>query len=165
MILFLFFIFFLLLENLFLPALVGPQNFLISPLFLAGLIIYAKNIKIKFIQAAIFLLFWEVFSGFRIGSLVIPFVITAGLYIWINNFLEISSGLRESDTFLAFVGGVVTMVTFVYINSWFFLFFNSSYDAMTALNELITLLTNSIFQTMGWSAGFVVLFKYALRPK
>lgn len=165
MILFVFFIFFLLLENLFLPALIGPKTFLISPLFLAGLIIYGKSTKIRLIQVCIFLLLWEIFSGFKIGSFVIPFGITAGIYIWLNHFLNISSGLEEGGVLAGLVGGALTMTAFVYTYSWLFIFLNSSYNLAGSWYELITLVTSSILPTVGWSIGLVILFKYALRPK
>lgn len=160
-ILFILFIFFLLIENLFLPALIGPQTFLISPLFLAGLVIYGKNFKTGFIQACIFLLVWEIFSGFQVGSFIMPFVITAGLYIWLNHFLGISSGLKEGSIGAGLAGGALSMTVFVYAYSWLFLFFNSAYDLVTATQELKILAMNSLLATVAWSVFFVILFKYA----
>lgn len=159
------FIFFIILESLFLPALIGSRSFLITPLFLTGLILYGNNTKLKFIQVCFFIILWELYSGFRISSFLIPFCITTGIYIWLNRFLNISTGLKEGGVLASLAGGALTMSIFVYAYSWLFLFLNSSYNIAASWFELKTLITSSVFSTIGWSIGFVILFKYALRSK
>ncbi len=165
MIFFILFVFFLLVENLFLPALIGPRAFLITPLYLAGLIIYGDSTKLRLFQACGFLLAWEIFSGFSIGSLVIPFAITTGLYIGLNHYLDISSALKEGGMVPAILGGALTLTIFVYTYSFLFIFFNSSYNLADSWRQLLMLVRASAFSTTGWSVGFVILYKYALRPK
>lgn len=165
MILPLFFIFFLILENLFLPALIGPGTLLISPLFLSGLIIYGGNTRLKLAQVCILLLLWELYSGFRIGSFIIPFGITTGLYIWLNRFLNIDSVLKEGGWLAGLVGGALTMTIFVYFYSWLYLFLNSSYNIATSWHQWVLFVASSVLSTVSWSIGLVILYKYVLRPK
>lgn len=165
MILFFFFILFLALENLLLPALIGPKTFLISPLFLAGLIIYGKNFKTALVQACIFLLVWEFYSGVQIGSFIIPFAITAVLYIWLNHFIDIRSGLSEGHIVPSLLGGMITLTLFIYLYSWLFIFYNSPRDIVAVTQQLAILAKNSYLMTLSWSVFFVILFRYVIRPK
>lgn len=165
MILFLFFILFLSLENLLLPALIGPKTFLVSPLFLAGLIIYGKNFKTALAQACIFLLVWEFYSRVQIASFIIPFTITAVLYIWLNRFTEVRSGLSEGHFIPSLLGGMITLILFIYLYSWLFIFYNSSHDIVAVTQQLAILAKNSYLMTLSWSVLFVILFRYVIRSK
>lgn len=165
MIISLIFILLLLAENLFLPALIGPKTFLISPLFLVGLIIYGEHTKLRFFQVMAFLFAWEIFSGFNLGHFALPFGATVVIYLWLNHFLNISAGLKESNFTAGWIGGTITMSLFILLYSLFFIFLGSSYNISSTFNEFKTLVFNSIFQIIGWSASFVILFRYAIQPK
>ena len=130
MILSLFFIFFLIFENLILPALTGPEPFLITPLFVLAMVVYSQDIKLRFIQGLIFLVVAELFSRAMLGSFGIPFAIT--------------------------------IIIFVCLYSYLYLFLQSAYSFIFAWQELIIFIKTSILQTMLWGIAFAVLFKYGL---
>lgn len=165
MILLLFFIFFVVLESLLLPALMGPKAFLITSLFVLAMVIYGRSIRPRLIQAVIFLFFAEVFSGAKVGSFIIPFIITAGFYIWINRFLDIKTNLRESDTIFSIFSGTLVLALLVYVYSFFFILNKPPYNIVEALAGLKILIQISIFQTLGWSVALAVIFKYVLKAK
>lgn len=157
------FIFLLVLENLLLPALIGAESFLIVPLFAISTIIYTENIKSRLIQALLFLLIEEYFSGIAIGGFIVPFMLTAGIYIWLNLFLNISSNLREEGSILNILVSVLILLLFLYVYSALFIFFRSSYDIFKTWEELKILVTTSVFQLSGWAIIFSVLFKYVIK--
>lgn len=163
MTLFLILIFLLFLENLFLPALVGAETFLIVPLFAVAMIVYGENTKTRLAQALLFLFIEEYFSGTAIGSFVIPFLFAAGIYIWLNLFLDIGPGLRESGPLLGILGGIFTTLLLVYLYSSLFIFLRSSYNILLAWGEFKILVEASILQLSGWAIAFLILFKYILK--
>ena len=165
MILLLILIFLLVLENLFLPALVGAETFLIVPLFTAAMIVYGENVRTRLAQALLFLFIEEYFSGAAIGSFAIPFLIAAGIYIWLNLFLNISSGLRESGSLISLLGGIFTLLLLVYLYSSLFIFLRSSYNISITWEELRILIKTSLLQLSGWAAVFLIVFKYILKNK
>lgn len=163
MILLLILIFLLFLENMFLPALIGAETFLIVPLFAVVMIVYGENVRIRLAQAILFLFIDEYFSGAAIGSFVIPYLLAAGIYIWLNLFLNIGSGLRESGSLLSILGGIFTILLLVYLYSSLFILLRSSYDILSAWEEFKILVTASILQLSGWAVAFLILFKYILK--
>ncbi len=163
MTLLLIFIFLLSLENLLLPALIGAETFFIVPLFAVAMIVYGENVRTRLVQALLFLLIEEYFSGAAIGSFVVPFLLVAGIYIWLNLFLDIGSGLRESSSLMSILGGIFTLLLLVYLYSALFIFFRSSYDILLAWAELKILVGASILQLSGWATAFLILFKYMLK--
>lgn len=162
---FLILIFLLFLENLFLPALIGAETFLIVPLFTAAMIVYGENVRTRLIQALLFLFIEEYFSGAAIGSFIIPFLLAAGIYLWLNVFLNIGSGLRESNSLMSILGGVFTLLLIVYLYSSLFIFLRSSYNILITWEELMILVRTSLLQLSGWAAAFVILFKYILKNR
>jgi hypothetical protein len=163
MILTLLFVFFLVLESLILPALIGAQPFLITLLFIIALLVYSQNSKVSLLQAFIFLLASEIFLALRLDSLIVPFAITAIIYLWINRFLEIGTGLRESSSLIGILGGIIVLSVLVSIYSYIFLFFESSFSFIDAWNNYLFFVRLSVFQTLVWALFFVVLFKYLLK--
>ena len=159
------FIFFLLLENLLLPALIGPQEFLITPLFLLGMVAYGSDMKKRFIMASIFMLTAELFSKSEIGSFVLPFIVTVLIYIWLNRHLSMSSNLQENYSFSGVIIGSLLMILFLYLYSLFFIFFSSAYDLSVTVKEWQILLRSSFFPMSLWSLGLTFLFKYVLRSR
>ncbi len=165
MIITLLFIFFLLLENLFLPALIGPEPFFIVILFITAMLIYSQNIKPRLIQATVFLFIAEIVSGAGYGSFIIPFAIIACLYLWLNRYLEISSSLQESGSYFGILGGLFVISLFVFGYSFLSLFIQASYNIVGAWQNFVPLIKISAYQTLLWAFFFVILFKYVLRAK
>lgn len=163
MILLLVLIFLLFLENMFLPALIGAETFLIVPLFAVAMVVYGENVKTRLAQALLFLFIEEYFSGAAIGSFVIPFLFAAGIYIWLNLFLNIGSGLRESSSLLSILGGIFAILLLVYLYSSLFVLLRSSYDILSVWGEFRILVGASILQLSGWAVAFLILFKYILK--
>lgn len=161
MIIIFFFLFLLLLENLLLPALIGPQPFLIIPTFIFSLIFYDRNTKLRLIQAFIFLVITETFSVSGFGSMIVPFMIVVLFYLWLNRFLEIKSGLQESRSLISLFGGAFFLTLVVLSYSYMFLFIQSSNNIMEAWQLTLILIKTSIYQIFGWALAFVVIFKYA----
>src|SRR3989338_315967 len=157
MVLFLIFILFLLLENLLLPALLGPKDFLIVPLFLMALLTHGKNYKKSLILALGCLLIAEIFSGIDSGSYLIPFSITAVLFIWLNRFLDMSSGLRENHSFSCLVLGGLTISFFIAIYSWIFIFLNSSYSLVSSWSDWWLFIKTSSTEILAWSFALTFL--------
>ncbi|MDP3793049.1 MAG: hypothetical protein Q8Q89_04975 [bacterium] len=150
----------ILLENLLLPALMGPKPVLITPLFVFALVIYDYNIKLRLVQAVIFLTITEFFSASGFGSMVLPFIIVIGLYLWVNRFLDIRTSLRESNSFLGLFGGAFFLALLVFIYSYVFLFLELSNNIIEVWKLSLILIKTSIYQIWGWAWVFVVLFRY-----
>ena len=163
--LFFFFIFFLFLENLFLPALIGPQEFTITPLFLIAAIAYGSDLKKSLIKALIFLLIAEIFVGVDNGAYLIPFLVVALIYFGLNKLLSINSNLRESNSLPGILFSSLTILLFLYMYSLFMIFFNSSYDIPATFSQWFELLKTSVFAMFLWSVGLTILFKYVLKQK
>ena len=162
MVLFLFFIFFLIFENLILPALLGPGPFLITPLFIMAMVIYSQDTKLKFIQAVIFLLIGELFARTMLGSSSIPMAVTIVIFIWLNHFLNIGSGLQESTSITSLLGGTIVLTIFICIYSYMSIFFQTSYSLNSAWEGLVIFIKTSITPTLLWAIVFIILFKYGL---
>ena len=159
------FILFLILDNLILPALIGTQEFLVTPTLLIAILFYHSKPRTGLIVTLIFALVAEIFSGFGIGSFIIPFGITALLYIWLNRFLAINYGLKEEMTFFGIIKSSLIITSFVYVYSWFFIFLDSSYSFALTWDQWKILVLNSLTQTLGWSIGLSIFFKYVFKIK
>ena len=165
MVLFLFFIFFVVLESLFLPALIGPKAFLVIPLFALATIIYSRRITLRLVQVVTFLFFTEIFSGARVGSFMIPFIITAVFYVWINKFLDVTTNLNETNTLSSILVGILALNLLVYLYSFFFILNQLSYSVVSVWAGFKILIQTSFFETLGWSVVLVMLFKYVIKTK
>ena len=159
------FLLFLLLENLLLPALLGPKSFLIIPLFVFAVVVYGNNIKLNIVQAIIFLLITETFSGSGFGDIVLPFLVVVALYLWLNRFLDINSTLKESGIWTSLFSGTLSLTLLALFFSYVFLFFQLSYNFLEAWQMAIVLMKTSISQIIGWALAFVIIFKYVLQAK
>lgn len=153
------FLLLLLLENLFLPALMGPKPFLIVPLFVLALVVYGQNTKLRLAQAVVFLIIAEMFSASGFGSMVLPFIIVVILYLWWNRFLNIRFSLQESSSFMGLLGGTLFLTLLAFIYSYVFLFFRSSNSVIEAWELVLILIKTSMYQNGGWALAFVILFR------
>ncbi len=166
MLLLLVFIFFLILENLFLPALIGPGPFLATQIFILAVIVYSKSWKELAVTALLFILIKEFVSGNGVGSLMVPFFITAGLYLIINRFLNIRDNLAENNSLSGLIVSTLVLVSFNFIYAWFYILYHAaSYNVGSAWNYWVSLPMMSLFSTLGWSVGISILFKYVLKTK
>src|SRR3989338_1622837 len=161
---FLFFLF-LLLENLLLPALVGPRSFLIVPLFVFAIVVYGNNTKLRLTQAIVFLIITEMFSASGFGDMILPFLIVIALYWWTNSFLDIKLTLRESGVLASFLGGAFFLSLLAFLFSYAFLFLQLSYSFLEAWQMVIILIKTSVYQIGGWALAFVIIFKYVVFQK
>lgn len=174
MILFLIYILFLIFENLLLPAIAGPELFLVTPIFILAIIVNSSNFKRAIFQLIIFSLIGELFMGARLGSSLIPLVITAFVYFGIDRFIEMREGLDSSASFPILLGRSFVLLCLSYIYSWFFVFLSSSsgFGILTASNIYASWDTWSIFLSVGtvitifiWSCIFSIIFSYVLKAK
>lgn len=160
-----FFLFLLLIENLFLPALIGLRSFSIIPLFLTAYLLFGNNSKKRLIQLALFMLANEIFAGVAIGTFLIPFSAITLIYLWLNKYLNINAGLRESDSITTVLTGTVAMIIFFYAYSFLYIYLQSSYSLSESLNEFKTLFLTSILTISIWSVSFGLIFKYVFKTK
>ena len=159
------FLFLLVIENIFLPALIGPGRFLIVPIFILGLLLYSRSWRTLAYQAIPFVLIAEFFTGSSTGSFLVPFAITAVIYILINKFIGLSENLQENISFSGIAVSALILAGFTFLYSGFFIFLNGSYDIGAGWNEFRLFFTGSLLSILGWSAAISVLFKYVLRTK
>src|SRR3989344_3452129 len=160
------FIFFILLEGLFLPALIGPSPLLITQIFILALVIYNPNWKTIFFQALPFILVKEFFSGSGFGDFLLPFLITVGIYLWLNKFLNIAENLKENISFSGLALSIFMLAVLNYIYSWFFILHNtSSYNIILAWKYWQSVFSAYLSATLGWSTAMSILFKYGLLKK
>jgi hypothetical protein len=165
MIISLLFIFFLLVENLFLPALIGPEPFFITMIFVFTMIVYTRNIRSRLILAGVFLFLSQIIAGAGYFSFLIPFYIVGLIYIWASHYLEISPGLQDSNSFLSLLAGAIVLLLLVSAYSFIYLFLGSSFNLAGTWADFIILIKTSVYQNLVWSFFFVILFKYVLRAK
>ncbi|OGN00572.1 MAG: hypothetical protein A3B91_01710 [Candidatus Yanofskybacteria bacterium RIFCSPHIGHO2_02_FULL_41_29] len=152
-------------ENLFLPALLGPRFFYIVPVFLLTTVLYNPSSKTKVSLVLIFLLITEIFSGHPIGAMLIPFIATFTVYLIANKYLNISSNLRENMSFSGVIMSFLIIALFAYLYSFFFIISRPPYDILDSLVKFSLFFTRSIFQTIIWPLVFTLLFKYVLKNK
>jgi len=182
MILFFLYIFFLVLENLLLPAIAGPGLFLITPVFLLAVIIHTSNFKKAIVQLITFGLVGELFMGSRVGSSLMPLVTTAFVYFIINHFIEMKAGLDGVASSKVILGRSFILTGLSYIYFWFFIFFNSfrefsSFDELGlgnfAMNDIYTswdiwnifLSLGSIVIIFIWSCIFSIILGHVFKTK
>ena len=159
------FIFLLILENLILPALIGPGAFSIVPLFLISMMIYAPNLKLKFFQIILLAFVSEIVSGVTLGSFIIPLAIALLVYIWLNRFLNISSGLQENNSIIGLLMSATVIASIFYLYSLMFILAQSSFSIAETLNESRLMFASSVLSVIGWSAALTVISKYVLKTK
>lgn len=163
---FLVFILFLFLENIILPAVIGPSQFLITPVFILGLLVYGPDWKVLPYQVLPLALITEFLTRENLGSLVIPFAIVGVIFITINRFLNLSQSQELSKKGLSdLLIGASMLVIFSYIYSGLFIFFNTAYSLSTAWYEFGIFFKNSLLGLFGWSIVISMLFKYVLKTK
>ena len=163
MIISLFFAFFLILENLLLPSLIGPKIIIITQIFLLSIFIFGKKRSAVFIQAGIFSAGEEFFLGMRLGTIFIPIFITGLFYLWINNFIEFRSGLQDSSGFRVVIIAGIVLAFLYYLYSWIYIYIGSSFNAMNSLVGFMNLLdVKMIIGVFLWSGFSCLLWKYVL---
>ena len=173
-VLFLIYILFLVLENLLLPAIAGPELFLITPIFILAVIVNSSNFKKAMFLLIVFGLIGELFTGAQIGSNLVPLIIAAFVYFGIDRFIEMRANLDSTASFSVILGRSFVLLCLTYIYSWFVIFISSSngfanlalssiyesWDAWSILLNIGTILT--IFT---WSCVFSIIFAYVLKTK
>jgi hypothetical protein len=160
------FIFLLLLENLILPAFIGPRQFFVTPIFIFGLLVYGNGWRTLLYQILPLILIAEFFTGENFGHLIIPLGLTGAIYLVINKFLNFGQNLRHERKFLSnFIPSVLILVTFNCIYAGLFIFLNTSYQLTNSWYEFTIFFKNSLFSLVGWSALISLLFKYVLKTK
>lgn len=165
MVIFFVFLFLLFLENLFLPALIGEGYFLITTIFILGFLAYSSNWKKSLFQGIILFLFQEFFTGADPGSMVIPFIITGSLYLWINRFFNFTEQLRENLSFFSIIFSTLLLIFLSLSYSFFSTLHHTSYDFSLDLNQLTDFFQSSLISLMGWSGGISILYKYVLKTE
>lgn len=162
---FLIFLFLLILENLLLPALMGPRLFIVSQIFILALIIYGGNWKTVIYKVIPLVLIMEFFSGINWGNITIPVLASAIIYMLLNRYINITTNLRENYSINGLIISILTLAIFSYIYSWFSILFNSSsFNISAALNYWKLFFSSSLLTVLGWSGGISLLFKYMLNP-
>ena len=173
-ILFLIYILFLVFENLLLPAIAGPELFLVTPIFILAIIVNSSNFKKAMIELIIFGLVGELFTGAHLGSSLIPLIITAFVFFAIDHFIEMRAGLDSGASLMVILGRSFILLCLAYIYSWLFIFFGSSngFGTLTTSNISLAWDTWSILLSVGtavtifiWSCVFSIIFAYVLKTK
>lgn len=166
MVRFLIFILFLFLENLFLPALIGPSQLFITVIFILALLIYGDGLKALLYQVIPFALIAEFFAGENWGHLVIPLGITGLIYIIINIFIDFGQNLKQKKkSFSNFMIGIFTLIVFNCVYVGLFIFLNTSYSFNASWYEFTIFFKSSLLSLVGWSVVISVLFQYVPKTK
>lgn len=166
MVRFFIFIFILLLENLILPAVIGPSQFFITIVFIFSLLMYGKGWRTLLYQIIPFVLITEFFTGENFGHLAIPFGITGVIYIMINKLVNLDQNLGQTKNFLAdLITSTVILVMFSYIYAGLYILFNISYGLSASWYEFTIFFKSSLLSLAGWSILIPTLFKYVLKKK
>lgn len=166
MILFCIYILFLVFENLLLPAIAGPELFLVTPIFLLAIIVNSSNFKKSILQVITFSLVGELFMGAQIGSSMIPLIITSFIYFSIDHFIEMRAGLDSSASFMVILGRSFVLLCLSYTYSWLFIFFSSSYSIYSSWDAWSILLSVGTAMTIFvWACVFSIIFAYVLKTK
>ena len=166
MIKFLTFILLLFLENLILPALIGPRQFFITPVFILGLLVYGNGWRTLLYQILPLVLIVEFFTGENFGHLIIPLGLTGVIYIMINKFINLNQSLGSEKKLLSnLVPSILILIIFSYIHVGIFIFFNTSYNFNTSWHEFTIFFKSSLLSLVGWSIVTSVLFKYVFKKK
>ena len=100
MVRFFIFILILFLENIILPASIGPSQLLVTTVFIFGLLVYGNGWRTLLYQVIPFVLITEFFTGESFGHLIIPFGLAGIIYIMMNKFIDLNQDLkREIDLY------------------------------------------------------------------
>jgi|SRR3989338_4325561 len=159
------FIFFLLAENVLLPALIGPGPIFITPLFLMGMLVYGRNLKHQFLKISFFLLLSVIFSGGDILITVSAFLITIAIYLLADYFLDIKSELSETFSISSITRGSFLIFLTGLLYSLIFMLFKLDLNLGESLNEWFVLLQSSGLSIIIWSIFLSVLFMYVFNKK
>lgn len=157
------FLFFLLLENLLLPALIGPGPFLITEVFILGLVIYGRRWQTFAFQAVPLIIIEEIFTGIGIGKFLGPLAVTSLIYFWLNQFINFTEYLRDSTSNI--MASAFILLTLGYLYSFLFVLFGNTHNIAASWNEWRIFFTASLWSMLGWSLAISALFKYVLKTK
>ena len=166
MVRFFIFILILFLENLILPASIGPSQLLVTTVFIFGLLVYGNGWRTLLYQVIPFVLITEFFTGENFGHLIIPFGLTGIIYIMMNKFIDLNQDLKRGDRSLSnLIPCILILVVFSYIYAGLFIFFNTSYNLNTSWHEFTIFFKSSSWSLVGWSVLISVLLKYVPKKK
>jgi hypothetical protein len=164
MIIFSLFILFLLAENLLLPALIGPGQFFITPIFIIALLTHAKSLRSWIIQAIILIILEIIFTGINAENIVAPLIITAALYLIMNRYINFNEQFRDDFSFRSIILSTVILTLLTVIYSALSILLHNSFGLSESWPDLKMFFVGSIFSVAGWSLGISILFKF-IRPK
>ena len=155
MIILIIFILTVFLGGLVLPALLGPLEFLIIPVFLLAIIIFDKDFKAGLIKGIFFGFLVEIFFGFRLGSITSSLLLVAMLYYWLERSTNIGSLFKKPIDKLSILGQSSFLAMFTYLYSFIFILNQTSYDIVLAWQRFNLLLNVFIIlNTFLFSAFF-----------
>ena|SRR3989338_4952977 len=160
------FIFCLFLENLLLPAFIGPKQFFITPLFLIGLLVYGNGWRTLLYQVIPLAFTAEFFVGENFGRLIIPLGLTGVIYVMIDKFVNLSQNRGHNNKiFSGLILSILMITWFGFICVGLFIFFNTSYNFNIGWYEFTIFLKSSSLSLVSWSIIISTLFKYVLKTK
>ncbi len=159
------FLFLLLLENMFLPALIGPKPILITPLFIIAILIYRKDWKIFILQAVPLVLLEEFFTGIGFGRILLPITFTWLLYVWTDKFINLNDDLKEDISPKGLLVASAVLALFVFFYSGLFIFSDNGYNVLKSFVQFELFFKNSLLSILGWSLAISILFKYVFKKK
>ena len=91
------------------------ENFLL-PIFLVILMVVMSDYRLSIIAGITFSIIGEIISGFHLGSIVLPFLLTFSIYIWFSGFLNIKVVKFYPEGFYPeFIIEVVSITSMTYI--------------------------------------------------
>lgn len=154
------FVIFLLLDSIFLPALVGPREFLVMPVFVMSFLVNSENRKSALILGLIFSFVAGLLSNDQPGTAMAAYLATFLVFIWLTRFFDTAGTLKGAFSFRSLAKFVITAVLLVYCYSWFYIFISSDYSLVKVFREWPALLQGGILvSTIIWSAIMGVLFR------
>lgn len=159
-----FFILAVLLNNYLAAFLVGTSFAPIFISFLMSLLLYVELSKWRFIGGSVCAIIFEMIGMFEFGTFLFPFMAVALIYSWISLFLELQSNPQSYFLKSLIVDGLaLSVLTYIFI--LVYLIFITGYqldEVGLSFRRLIDM--KAILYTIGSSLLWVVLFK-KLKPK
>ncbi len=156
------FVFFLLLENLFLPAIIGIGPFMITPLFLLGTNMYIPEFRFR---PGLFLILAALFSGVNVIVAFSAFLITVGIYLVTGHFLDIRLGSDRIFSVSNIIRESLILLSLGLIYSWLFIFLESAHDLYSTSNEWLILARTSGLYFFMWSIVLSILLAHVSKKK
>lgn len=150
---------FLLLDNLLLPAAIGPGSFLITPIFILELIRNFDFRKYSLGSIFILVLIAATISGNKIYQFVGALTFIFLICLVLNKFLNLRESARD-DFFLPSVAkGILILFILGLIYSFFFNLLDNSFNLVLSLNEWKMFFATAWLSLVVWCAVITFLFK------